>query len=171
MNVVGLDEDNQLALCLAASDGRLKARLDAVAYWADVALTQYNSAARRRLNTVLKRVVKRDVETFKPEQVAERLAVCRVTLRCELQGDTPLDVRNPPTGPFAGLPDPMRSFCTLVDPGSYAGIICAEQAARLPPLPLAPGSVAITLNAPAHDGAGTPAAEPSAWTQIAVGSL
>ena len=68
----------------------------------------------------------------------EKLAIHLLTFRVHLKGED-VDLRKPPTGPFASLPDPLRTVANAMPADSSGLLTCqmiaAELAAALDPPP------------------------------------
>jgi hypothetical protein len=57
-----------------------------------------------------------------------------VTLSVELKGEDQLDATVVPEGPFANLPDPLRTVCQLMPEGSSGHQVCNMISTALPPV-------------------------------------
>lgn len=134
------------------TDRELEAALDLLEDCADWMVTQgkihprhpqRTPAGRLLMQSVTRRVVKRTSSRFSSDDTGEKLAIHLLTFRVHLKGED-VDLRNPPTGPFASLPDPLRTVANAMPADSSGLLTCqmiaAELAAALdpPPAPSAP---------------------------------
>lgn len=132
--------DPEFAIASPATDRELEATLNLLAWCAETMLTLGTShpltpqtpQGALLLAAVTRRVEKRSVARFSSNETAERLAIHLVTFLVALKTDE-IDANNLPTGPFAGLPEPLRSVCEAAPEGSSAEITCRMIAAELPP--------------------------------------
>ncbi len=124
------------AIGYAATDAELEADLDLLEERAVEILTRGETAAAQLLRSaVVKRVPHVASSRFATDQTGEKFAVHLVTLRIELF--TPED-ENPfavPSGPYALLPEPLRTIAAASDPDGLPRSICDRLIARLAPLP------------------------------------
>ena len=123
------------------TDRELEAALDLLEECASLMITLGRPAARFRptaagallQKAVVRRVTKRTSARFASDQTGEKLAIHLLTFRVELKGEA-VDMRAPPTGEFALLPDPLRSVAASLaaDSSGYATCqLIAEQLALL----------------------------------------
>ena len=78
---------------------------------------------------LLRRVVTRRVKSYRStrytsEDAGLKLARRLVTLSVELKGEDPPSALDVPTGPFAALPDPLRTVAAAMPPGSSSLATC-----------------------------------------------
>lgn len=142
--LVDLDGEAGPAIATPATDGELEATLNLLAWCAEQILTlgrphplaQPTPDGALLMRAVTKSVAKRSVSRFSSDETAERLAIHLVTFLVELKTEE-LDAMNPPGGPFAALPEPLRLVCEAAPAGSGAGVTCRMLAAALamPSLP------------------------------------
>lgn len=129
------------------TDRELEAALDLLEECADWILTSGKVHPRAKVRTpagkllmqaVTRRVVKRTSSRFASDQTGEKLAIHLLTFRVELKGEE-VDLRNPPTGAFTSLPDPLRTVAQAMPADSSGLLTCqmiaAELAAALDPAP------------------------------------
>ncbi len=142
---------------VAETDRELEAALDLLEDAAIAAVTVADTAPAQ----LLRDVVTRRVTEFRSTRYASadtgaKLAMRLTTLTVELQGDDRPDPFTVPIGPFASLPDPLRSVAAALDPASSGYATCQALAARMGapsvPLPFA-GAAAVTYAAAALDPA------------------
>ncbi len=133
------------AIGYAATDSELEADLDLLEERAVEVLTRGETAQARLLREVIvKRVPHVASSRFATDQTGEKFAVHIITVRVELftPGDAdPLDV---PTGPYAVLPEPLRSIAAASDPGGLPRSICDRLAAHLAPASTSPEPMPFT---------------------------
>lgn len=157
MNLVeGADDD--LTIGVVSTDRELEACLDLIEEHAILALTDAPSSAAKLLRTnVVRRVSKFASARFATDQTGEKLAIRLLTLTVELftyEPDDPFDLIE---GPFAALPEPLRTIAAALPAGS-ARETCAQLAARLtaPAPPPLPGFTGADLVFAPQVGAGPP---------------
>lgn len=115
-----------------ATDSELEAYLDLIEEAAVSALTIGETPeARLLVDAVTRRVTKVKSSRFSTEQ-GVRLAIRLVTLSVELKGEDPDDIVDPPSGPYATLPDPLRSVARAM-PADYSGRRTVDLLAGLMP--------------------------------------
>lgn len=141
MNAVAMvqipgQDDPVEAIGYAATDRELEADLDLLEERAIECLTRGDTPQARLLRTIVKRVPSIATSRFATDQTGEKFAVHLLTLKVVLftpeDGD-PFDV---PTGPYALLPDPLRSICAASDPDGSVRATCDLLVSRLAPLPV-----------------------------------
>ena len=142
-----VQDDGETYLLRPGTDSELEASLDLIEQCAEWVLTlgqvhplarQKTPAGRLLMSAVTRRVTKRTSSRFSPDDGGERLAIHLLTFHVELKGEE-IDVRAPPTGPFAILPDPLRSVADAMAEGSSGYLTCrmlAQQMAEVTPLPV-----------------------------------
>lgn len=125
------------------TDGELETELDLLEQCAEWMLTlgmthprarQYTPAGRVLVKSVTRRVSKRTSDRFSSDDIGAKLAIHLLTFRVELKGEN-IDMRILPTGPFAALPDPLRTVAESLPPDSPAHATCVAIAAALEPPP------------------------------------
>lgn len=134
------------------TDRELEAALDLLEECADwmVTLGRVHLWARTRtpagrvlIEAVTRRVVKRSSSRFASDDTGAKLAIHLLTFRVQLKGEDTAG-RKPPTGPFASLPDPLRTVAASMPADSSGLLTCqmiaAELAAALDPPPTPPAS-------------------------------
>lgn len=122
------------AIGYAATDRELEADLDLIEERAVEALTRGDTAAARLLRAaVIKRVPSIASTRFATDQTGEKFAVHLLTLKVELFTPEDADPFAVPTGPYAVLPDPIRSICEASAPGGSVRTTCDLLVSRLTP--------------------------------------
>jgi hypothetical protein len=116
---------------IPVTDRELEAMLDLVEHRAIEVVTVGEGPALTR--KVSRRVPKVKSSRFPDNENGLRLAVRVVTLSVELKGEDQLDIRDVPTGPFANLPNPLRTVCQLLPSGSSGYLVCTMISDALPP--------------------------------------
>jgi hypothetical protein len=114
------------------TDRELEAALDLIEHRAVEVLTVGEGPALTR--KVTRRIAKYKSSRFPDNENGLRLAVRVVTLSAELKGEDQRDIRDTPTGPFANLPDPLRTICELLPADSSGALVCQMIADALPPV-------------------------------------
>lgn len=142
---------------VAETDRELEAALDLVEDAAIAAVTVADTAAAMLLrDAVTRRVTEFRSIRYASADTGAKLAMRLTTLTVELQGEDRPDLFTVPTGPFASLPDPLRTVAASLDPASSGYATCLTLAARIAapsvPLPFA-GAAAVTYAAAALDPA------------------
>lgn len=126
------DDESTPGLAIPATNAELEASLDLIEEAAVNAITIADTPQAFLIRkAVTRRMVKRESTRFAADGTGVKYAVREVVLTVELKGD---DVRNPldvPTGPFANLPNPLRSVAAALPPDSYGAEICTRIAAVL----------------------------------------
>jgi hypothetical protein len=117
---------------IPVTDRELEAMLDLVEHRAVEVITVGEGPALTR--KVSRRVPKVKSSRFPDNENGLRLAVRVVTLSVELQGEDQLDATVVPTGPFANLPDPLRTICQLLPAGMSGSKVCQMISDALPPV-------------------------------------
>lgn len=120
------------------TDGELEAALDLIEECADWMVTLGRPTPRSRptaagqilTKAVTRRVSKRTSSRFSSDDTGEKLAIHLLSFRVELKGEE-IDFRAPPTGPFAILPDPLRTVARSLPEGSSGQITCQMIADQL----------------------------------------
>jgi hypothetical protein len=123
----GADDDPLIPV----TDRELEAMLDLVEHRAVEVITVGEGTALTR--KITRRVPKYKSSRFPDNENGLRLAVRVVTLSAELKGEDQLDIRDVPTGPFANLPDPLRTVCKALPAGSSGYLVCEMISGALPP--------------------------------------
>lgn len=162
------DVDGEPHLGRPETDRELEAALDLIEECADWMITLGRPTPRNRptaagqilTGAVTRRVSKRTSSRFSSDDTGEKLAIHLLTFRVELKGED-IDFRALPTGPFAILPDPLRTVAESLPEGSSGQLTCrmiADQlaltAAAVPQLKKA------TFATPADPAAQVPGALP-----------
>lgn len=131
MDAVAQDADGNVGTFIPATDRELEAALDVIEE-AAIAAVIYGQTAPARLmrQAVILGVPEYKSSRFATDDTGEKLAIRLVTLRVRLRSDDP-DILNPPTGPFAGLPNPLRTVAEHLPAGSSALATCARIAGML----------------------------------------
>lgn len=134
------DEGNETGdegIACPATDQTLEATLNLIVWCAEQILTTFrphplanSTPAGTLMRAVTRKVSRRSIQRFSTDDSAERLAIHLVTYRVSLKGEL-ADAANPPTGEFAGLPDPLRSVCVAAEAGTDAQRVCRLVAAQL----------------------------------------
>jgi len=118
MNAVS-GQGDEMALNYVGTDRELEAMLDLLEERAVEAITAGETPQAYLLRTaVTRRVPKMKSSRFATDQTGEKLAIRLLTLRVELKGEDQRDVRDVPAGPFAQLPEPLRTVAAGLPEGS-----------------------------------------------------
>lgn len=142
MNAVGMvstDRDGNPiepyeAIGYAATDSQIEADLDLIEERAIEALTRGDTAPARLLRElVVRRVTHVASSRFATDQTGEKFAVHLVTLRVELFTIDEPDALDAPSGPYAVLPEPLRTIAAASDPEGLPRSICDRLVAKLSP--------------------------------------
>lgn len=135
LRAVELDDQGQvIGYITPVTDKEMEAELDALEdriLW----LVGGKSAApeARAVRKVIRRVARYESERFISEDIGEKLALRLLNVHVELIGDdTPASIWDLPTGPFAGLPDPLRTICDGLPEGSSGYETCRLIASKYP---------------------------------------
>jgi hypothetical protein len=123
------DAGDAVGLGSPATDRELEAVLDLLEERAVTILTVPETAAARLVRAVTRRVTRKKSSRFATDETGEKLAIRLTTLSVALKGDDYVTV---PTGPFAALPDPLRTVCAAMPAGSSALATCQLLAAAMP---------------------------------------
>ena len=132
------------AIGYAATDSEIEIDLDLIEHRAVEVLTQGETAQARLLRDhVVRRVPHVASSRFATDQTGEKFAVHLVTLRVELFTSEDEDPFAPATGPYAVLPEPLRTIAAASDPAGLPRSICDRLAVRLSPggTPTAPTAI------------------------------
>ena len=131
------DQDEVVGIGTPATDRELEAALDLLEERAVAVLTAGDSAQARLVRQVTRRISRKKSVRFVTDETGEKLAIRLVTFSASLKGEErhALDL---PTGPFARLPDPLRTVCEGMPVGSSAREICQMIFDALPPLDAEP---------------------------------
>lgn len=116
---------------IPVTDRELEAMLDLVEHRAVEIITVGEGPALTR--KVSRRVPKFKSSRFPDNENGLRLAIRVVTLSVELKGEDQLDAREVPAGPFANLPDPLRTICKALPAGSSGYLVCEMISGALSP--------------------------------------
>jgi hypothetical protein len=117
---------------IPVTDRELEAMLDLVEHRAVEVITVGEGPALTR--KVSRRVPKFKSSRFPDNENGLRLAIRVVTLSVELKGEDQLDATVVPEGPFANLPDPLRTVCQLMPAGTSGAVVCQMISDALPPV-------------------------------------
>ncbi|MCJ2143734.1 hypothetical protein [Methylobacterium sp. E-066] len=124
------------AIGYAATDRELEAELDLLEERAIDILTRGETGSAQLLRgAVIKRVPTVACSRFATDQTGEKFAVHLVTLRIELFTPEDADPFAVPTGPYALLPEPLRTIAAASDPDGSVRSTCDLLVRRLSPLP------------------------------------
>lgn len=133
------EADGEPAISAPATDRELEAVLNLLAESTETMLScgrahpldaQPTPEGRLLLERVIRRIPKRTITRFTTDRSDTRLAIHQVTFVVELQNEE-LDALDTPDGPYAVLPDPLRSICRASREGSSERLVCDLIAARL----------------------------------------
>lgn len=139
-----------------ATDSQLEAYLDLIEHAAVEALTVGETAEARLLRrAVTRRITKCKSSRFATEE-GVRLAIRMVTLTTELKGEDQRDVTIGITGPYATLPEPLRSVARAMPAGFSGRTTCDLLASLIPAATDTPLRGADIAQAPSDFAAGTP---------------
>lgn len=121
-------------------DSELEAALDLIEDAAVSAIAIGDTSASALVRKVLRRVTEHRSVRYASADTGAKLAMRLVTLTAEMIGDdgpsSPFDV---PTGPFAALPEPLRTVASSLPSGSDGLATCQALVAKLTlPVPPAP---------------------------------
>lgn len=134
MNAVS-GEGDERAVNYVGTDRELEAVLDLLEERAVEAITVGDTPQAYLLRTaVTRRVPKMKSSRFATDQTGEKLAIRLLTLRVELKGEDQRDARDLVAGPFAHLPEPLRTVAASLPDGSGRQT-CVKLNAALDPAP------------------------------------
>ena len=123
-------EEPQIAI--PQTDRELEAAIDLLEHAAVAAITVADTPASLLVRkAVTRRATRYSSTRFTSDKTGMKFAVREVRLTLELKGETrfnPLDI---PTGPFATLPEPLRTVCQAMPAGSSGAQTCQLIAAAL----------------------------------------
>jgi hypothetical protein len=112
------------------TDAELESALDLLDDRVVEALTVGETPASRLIRTVVRRFPRVRSSRYPTDESGERLAIRLVTLSAEMKV-AEVDASNPPDGPYATLPDPLRTVCQGLPSGAHGELICQLLAATL----------------------------------------
>ena len=126
-----VEQDGEDFIFRPVTDREMEAALDLIEECADWMITLGRPTPRSRptaagqilTNAVTRRVSKRTSSRFSDDETGQKLAIHQMTFRVELKGEE-IDFRALPTGPFAILPDPLRTVARSLPEGSSGLITC-----------------------------------------------
>jgi len=127
------DATNTVTIGSLATDRELEATLDLIEERAVEALTVGEGPAAALVRKVTRTVPRLKSTRFVTDEVGEKLAIRLVTLTANLKGED-RHAADIPTGPFARLPDPLRTVCQAMPADSSALATCQMIHDALPPL-------------------------------------
>ena len=135
------EEDGAISVFNPVTDRELEATLNLLEWCSETMLTlgrphpvsRPTPEGRLLLDAVTRRVKGRTVSRFATDQTGEKLAIHLVTYRVELKGEDQRDAREVLDGPYAGLPDPLRTVCAMTRDGTSERQVCDMLAAACPP--------------------------------------
>lgn len=133
-----MEEGGDTFLFRPETDRELEAGLDLLEECADWMITLGRPTPRARptpagvllRKALTRRVSKRHSSRFASDDTGAKLAIHLLTFRVELKGEE-IDFRALPTGPFAILPDPLRTVARAMPEGSSGQITCRMIADQL----------------------------------------
>lgn len=124
--------DPVLMINLVETDREMEAVLDFLEHRVILAITQADTPQSRLIrNSVTRRVNSYRSVRFASDETSMKLAMRTTHLSVQLRGDDRTNVLNPPTGPFAALPNPLRTVAEALPEGSSGLTICRMLAAAL----------------------------------------
>lgn len=166
MTATERDEAGNCAIGSPATDSELEACLDLIEERAVEALTVGDTPEAYLLRTaVTRRVTKQKSSRFSTEQ-GIRLAIRLVTLTTKLKGEDQRDATVAVSGPYAVLPEPLRSVARAM-PAGYSGRITCDLIASRIPLPVETPFAGADLTYASHSL--DPASPPDADADTAAG--
>lgn len=157
------DSDDVL-IEMPVTDREAESTLDLLEECAIAAVTSADTPQARLVRTITRRTTEFKSIRFASADTGGKAAMRLITLTTHLKGDEP-DLLDPPTGPFAALPDPLRTVALSLDPASSAYATCAALAAKLTvPSASALSGLDVTLHSVAQFDPATPpsATDPTA---------
>ncbi|NBJ13206.1 hypothetical protein [Microvirga arsenatis] len=125
------DADQVLGIGSPATDGEIEASLDLLEERVIEALEFADAASLVR--KVTRRPPAMKSSRFVTDETGEKLAIRLVTLTASLKGED-RHAADIPQGPFARLPEPLRTVCAAMPEGSSARATCQMIHDALPPL-------------------------------------
>ena len=126
------DPNGQPQIAIPQTDRELEANIDLLEQRAVEAITIADTPQSRLVRqAVTRRVTKFSSVRFASDQTGVKLAVRELRLTVELKGETPGNPLDMPAGPFALLPDPLRTVATAMLPGSSGLLTCQMIAAAI----------------------------------------
>ncbi|WP_158810228.1 hypothetical protein [Beijerinckia sp. L45] len=132
---VGDDGSSAPVIGMAETDTEAEVTLDLLEERAIDAVTVADTPQSLLIRTaVTRRAVELVSVRFVSADAGSKLALRMVTLSTHLKINQ-ADPRDIATGPFAALPDPLRTVASAQVPGSYSYQICLGLAAKLNPAP------------------------------------
>jgi hypothetical protein len=154
--------DGEEGVLLVETDREAEARLDLLEHRAVEAITVADTPQSRLVRQkVTRRVTSYSSVRFASDETGIKLAVRIVNLTVELKGDDRHDATVVLTGPYAALPEPLRSVAIAMPAGSSAKATCDQLAALIAAVPTVPfGGMDITIAPGLAVGAGTAPAPP-----------
>lgn len=156
MNALG-GTDAEPMVGYVTTDRELEAMLDLLEERAiDVITVGETDAARLLRSAVTRRVPHVASSRFATDQTGEKLAVRLLTLRVELKGEDQRDVTQAAAGPYAVLPEPLRSVALASAAGGSVRETCDLIAASIPAVVETPFLGADIVVAPNNLAASTP---------------
>ncbi len=143
-------DSDDIDVFVPATDRESELLIDLLEQRAVDALTAGDTPQSRLLRKVVtRRVTAYRSVRYASEDTGVKLARRLVALTAVLKGDD-TDARDEPEGPFAVLPDPLRTVAASLPAGSSGALTCLALVARIDPSAVpSPGSVATPAPAPA----------------------
>ncbi|WP_201829580.1 hypothetical protein [Microvirga zambiensis] len=132
MVALGKGEGETISIENPVTDRELEAALDLIEHRAVEVITVGEGPALTR--KVSRRVTKYKSSRFPDNENGLRLAIRVITLTFDMKGEDQLDATVVPTGPFANLPDPLRTVCQLLPAGTSGAVVCQMISDALPPV-------------------------------------
>ena len=130
---------SEIVIGIAGTDSEMEATLDLIEGLAVDVVTIGDSPQSLLIRkAVTRRATELTSVRYASADTGAKIAMRIATLTTHLKVDQP-DVLNPPTGPFAALPDPLRTVAAALDPASPGYATCQALATKLTP-PTAPAA-------------------------------
>ena len=152
-----VQDGDTVALDVPATDRELEASLDLIEEAAINAITVADTPQSRLVRqAVTRRITKRESNRFAADGTGVKYAIREVVLTTELKGETVLNPLDIPPGPFAALPDPLRTVAAAMPVGSSGLAICQRITALLsgaPPQQFTGADVTYAPKAPTYPAA------------------
>ena len=129
--LVPIADSDDVAIGFAETDSEAEAAIDLLEERAILAVTNADTPQAKLIrDAVLRRATEFKSIRFASSDSGSKLALRAVSLTAHLKIDQP-DATFVPTGPFAALPDPLRTVAEALDPASTGYATCVALAAKL----------------------------------------
>lgn len=163
VTVASADGGDAVDIAMPETDREAEASLDLLEEAAVVAVTVAETPQAALIRSaVTRRTTEFKSIRFASSDTGAKMAMRLITLTTHLKGDQP-DPLDPPTGPMAALPEPLRSVALSLDPSSSGYATCTALAARLTVPAVAPfGGATMKIQPAAQFDPANPPSEASA---------